>query len=72
LFKTYVDYDGAKVYDAYHQQAPKTHSERIEFVQNNAPKIVAGLTMLEKFFETLKKDAVDELMLLKNNVRIPN
>jgi len=36
------------------------------------PKVVAGLTMLEKFFETLKKDAVDELMLLKNNVRIPN
>jgi len=68
----YVDYDGAKVYDAYQQQAPKTHSERIEFVQNNAPKVVAGLTMLEKFFETLKKDAVDELMLLKNNVRIPN
>ena len=66
-----MDYDGAKVYDAYQKQTPKTHSERIEFVQNNAPKIVAGLTMLEKFFEALKKDAVDELMLLKNNVRIP-
>jgi len=68
----YVDYDGAKVYDAYQKQIPKTHSERIEFVQNNAPKIVAGLTMLEKFFEALKKDAVDELMLIKNNIRIPN
>jgi len=68
----YVDYDGAKVYDAYQKQIPKTHSERIEFVQNNAPKIVAGLTMLEKFFEALKKDAVDELMLIKNNMRIPN
>ena len=30
------------------------HSERIEFVQNNAPKVVAGLTMLEKFFDALK------------------
>ena len=68
----YVDYDGAKVYDVYQQQAPKTHSERMEFVQNNAPKIVAGLTMLEKFFEALKRDAVDELMMLKNNVKIPN
>ena len=68
----YVDYDGAKVFDAYQQQTPKTHSERTEFVQNNAPKIVAGLTMLEKFFEALKRDAVDELMMLKNNVRIPN
>jgi hypothetical protein len=28
--------------------------------------------MLEKFFEALKRDAVDELMMLKNNVRIPN
>ena len=55
----YVDYDGAKVFDAYQQQTPKTHSERTEFVQNNAPKIVAGLTMLEKFFEALKRDAVE-------------
>ena len=68
----YVDYDGAKVYDAYQKQLPKTHSERIEFVQNNAPKIVAGLTMLEQFFNKLKKNAVDELMLIKNNIRIPN
>ena len=68
----YVDYDGARVFDAYQQQTPKTHSERTEFVQNNAPKIVAGLTMLEKFFEALKRDAVDELMMLKNSVKIPN
>ena len=68
----YVDYDGAKVFDAYQQQTPKTHSERTEFVQNNAPKIVAGLTMLEKFFDALKRDAVDELMMLKNSVKIPN
>jgi aspartate aminotransferase len=67
-----VDYDGAKVYDAYQEQTPKTHSERIEFVQNNAPKVVAGLTMLEKFFDVLKKDAVDELMLMKKNLKIPN
>jgi aspartate aminotransferase len=68
----YVDYDGAKVYDAYQAQTPKTHSERTEFVQNNAPKVVAGLTMLEKFFDVLKKDAVDELMLMKKNLKIPN
>jgi aspartate aminotransferase len=67
-----VDYDGAKVYDAYQAQTPKTHSERTEFVQNNAPKVVAGLTMLEKFFDVLKKDAVDELMLMKKNLKIPN
>ena len=31
-----------------------------------------ALKMLEKFFEALKRDAVDELMMLKNNVKIPN
>ena len=67
-----MDYDGAKVFDSYQQQIPKTHSERTAFVQNNAPKIVAGLEMLEKFFNGLKKDAINELMILKNNVRIPN
>jgi aspartate aminotransferase len=68
----YVDYDGAKVYESYQNQKPKTHSDRIEFVQNNAPKVVAGLGMIEKFFGVLKNDAVDELMLLKNRVKIPN
>jgi len=68
----YVDYDGSKVFDAYQQQTPKTFSDRVEFVQHNAPKIVAGLNMLEKFFESLKKDTIDELMLLKNNLKIPN
>tara|TARA_B100001105_G_scaffold217533_1_gene183544 strand:- start:69 stop:1001 length:933 start_codon:yes stop_codon:yes gene_type:complete len=68
----YVDYDGSKVYDAYKTQTPKSYSERVEFVQNNAPKVVAGLTMLEKFFDSLKKDTIDELMLMKNNLKIPN
>ena len=68
----YVDYDGAKVYENYKNQIPKTRSERTQFVIDNAPKIVAGLTMLEKFFEVLKRDAIDELMMFKNKVRIPN
>jgi aspartate aminotransferase len=67
-----VDYDGSKVYESYQNQKPKTHYDRIEFVKNNAPKVVAGLGMIEKFFGALKKDAVDELLLLKNSVRIPN
>ena len=68
----YVDYDGAAVYQKYQENRPKTHSERTEFVTENAPKIVAGLGMIEKFFGALKKDAVDELMLMKNSVKIPN
>ena len=30
--------------------------KKIEFVKNNAPKIVAGIEMIAKFFEALKKD----------------
>ena len=50
----YVDYDGAKVYENYKNQRPKTHSERTEFVVNNAPKTVAGIKMIAKFFEEIK------------------
>ncbi len=67
-----MDYDGAKVYENYQNQQPKTHSERTEFVKNNAPKGVSGLDMIEKFFDGLKKEAVDELVLLKSKVKIPN
>ena len=38
----YVDYDGAKVFENYKNQRPKTHSERTEFVISNAPKTVGG------------------------------
>ena len=55
----YVDYDGAKVYESYQNQKPKTSSEKIEFVKNNAPKIVAGIEMIAKFFEVFKKDDVN-------------
>jgi len=55
----YVDYDGAKVYENYQNQKPKTSSEKIEFVKNNAPKIVAGIEMIAKFFEALKKDDIN-------------
>ena len=52
----YVDYDGTKVYQNYLENKPKTNSEKIEFVKNNAPKVVAGLNMIEKFLDKVKKD----------------
>ena len=52
----YVDYDGANVYQNYLVNKPKTNSEKIEFVNSNAPKIVAGLEMIDKFFNNLKKN----------------
>ena len=50
----YVDYDGAKVYESYKKEKPKTHSERTEFVKNNAPKMVQGIKMIAKFFEDIR------------------
>ena len=50
----YVDYDGGKVYENYKNQRPKTHSERTEFVLNNAPKTVGGIKMIARFFEDIK------------------
>ena len=50
----YVDYDGSKVYENYKNQKPKTHSERTEFVVNNAPKTVGGIKMIARFFEDIK------------------
>jgi aspartate aminotransferase len=50
----YVDYDGAKVYQSYKKEKPKTHSERTEFVKNNAPKMVQGIKMIAKFFEDVR------------------
>ncbi len=68
----YVDYDGAKVYRKYKEHKPRTSSEKIEFVRNNAPKVVSGIQMIENFFEKLKKDAVDELMIMKESLKITN
>ncbi|QUC65467.1 pyridoxal phosphate-dependent aminotransferase [Nitrosopumilus sp. K4] len=67
----YVDYDGAQVYENYLNQKPKTTSDRLEFVKSNAPKIVAGIKMIEKFFEQLKQDAVRDLKTKKDSLSVP-
>ncbi|RMW40168.1 MAG: pyridoxal phosphate-dependent aminotransferase [Nitrosopumilus sp.] len=52
----FVDYDGSQVYQNYLKNKPKTSSERMEFVKENAPKIVSGIQMISKFFDDLKKN----------------
>jgi len=54
----YVDYDGAKVYQNYLNNKPKSSSEKLEFVKNSAPKIVAGIEMIDKFFDNVRKDVL--------------
>lgn len=53
----FVDYDGAEIYQQYKYNKPKTTSEKLEFVQTNAPRVVSGLEMLEKFLNNLKINA---------------
>ena len=64
----YVDYDGKKVYQKYLENKPKTSSEKLEFVKNNAPKVVAGLEMIGKFFEDLKRNNMQEIPVKQNSV----
>ena len=57
----FVDYNGAQVFDEYLENKPKTTSDKIEFVKNNAPKIVSGIKMIEKFFNDLKQQTLPRL-----------
>lgn len=57
----FVDYNGAQVFDEYLENKPKTTSDKIEFVKNNAPKIVSGIKMIEKFFDDLKQQTLPTL-----------
>ncbi|MBS3922303.1 MAG: aminotransferase class I/II-fold pyridoxal phosphate-dependent enzyme [Nitrosarchaeum sp.] len=68
----YVDYDGAKVYENYKKQKPKTSAEKLEFAKINAPRIVAGLGMIEKFFEKLKEDVATNLSSKRDSLSVPN
>jgi len=62
----YVDYNGTKVLQNYLDNRPKSSSERLEFVKNNAPKMVAGIEMIGKFFKDLRKEPLDDLQTQKS------
>ncbi|MCV0372596.1 MAG: pyridoxal phosphate-dependent aminotransferase [Nitrosarchaeum sp.] len=68
----YVDYDGAKVYQNYKDQKPKTYSDKMEFAKNNAPKITAGVKMISKFFEKIKQDSINNLKTKKHSLSVPS
>jgi len=50
----FVDYDGTRAMKNYMDSPPRTSSERIEFVKNNAPKIVGGLAMIQRYLIDIK------------------
>ncbi len=68
----YVDYDGAKTYENFQNNPPKSASEEEEFVKINAPRVISGIKMIESYFENIKKKTsfrVDEKL---NTLKIPN
>jgi len=66
----YVDYNGTRVLQNYLNNEPKTSSERMEFVKNNAPKMVAGIEMIGRFFKNLKNESLHDLQT-QQNLAIP-
>jgi len=62
----YVDYNGTKALQNYLENKPNSSSERVEFVKNNAPKIVAGIEMIGRFFEDLRKESSHDLQTQKS------
>jgi aspartate aminotransferase len=54
----FVDYDGTKAMQNYISNPPKTESDRLEFVKNNAPRVIAGINMLKRYVEDLKNKTI--------------
>lgn len=67
----FVDYDGSKIFENYQNEKPKTHLEKIEFVKNNAPKVVNGIKMIERFFSDIQTN-VKVLHKNQNSVQEAN
>ena len=66
----FVDYDGAEVYRKYKNQKPKTHSEKLEFVRTNAPRVSSGIDMISTFFDNLKRNVKTDLQTHENSMKI--
>lgn len=67
----FVDYDGEKAFENYLNNPPKTHSDKIDFVETNAPRIVSGLKMIELYLDHLKKNAKSKIDCKYNTFTAP-
>ena len=67
----YVDYDGSSAYQNYLNQKPKTNFDKLRFVEDNAPRVVAGIKMIEMYIEHLKKNASSNIDCKYNSLEIP-
>ncbi|MGD8314705.1 MAG: hypothetical protein PVI17_08185, partial [Syntrophobacterales bacterium] len=53
----FVDYDGGQTLANFKQNPPQSESEEIEFVQQNAPKMIEGFNALEEYVRYIKASA---------------
>ncbi|MDH3277566.1 MAG: pyridoxal phosphate-dependent aminotransferase [Nitrosopumilus sp.] len=65
----FVDYDGASAMQNYVHNPPKTASDKLEFVNNNAPKIVAGLKMIQRYLKDIQSKTDSEIAKLETNIK---
>jgi aspartate aminotransferase len=52
----FVDYDGKKVYDNFKQKQPKSSSDELEFVKQNAPMMVQSVSALKGWVDSIKQN----------------
>ena len=64
----FVDYDGSKAMQSYLSAPPKTKSDEKAFVEGNAPRLVAGLHMLEKYVKDLQEDVQSMLKIKQTGI----
>ncbi len=67
----FVDYDGEKAFENYLNNPPKTHSDSIEFVKTNAPRVISGLKMIELYFDHLRQNAKSKIECKYNSFSVP-
>jgi len=68
----FVDYDGAKAFENYLNNPPKTNSDKIEFVETNAPRIVSGLKMIKLYLDHLRQNAKSKIDCKYNSFPVPS
>ena len=67
----FVDYDGEKAFENYLNNPPKTHSDSIEFVKTNAPRVISGLKMIELYIDHLRQNAKSKIECKYNSFSVP-
>jgi len=68
----YVDYDGAKVYQDYINNKPKSSADKLEFAKKSAPRIVAGIEMIKRFFEDVRNNAIKNSHTKSSSMMTPS